>query len=170
MALERVAYRLRQGVRAMLARPDSAERTAALVWLPAPAREAFLSMPATYQRHHLDVYGRLWRGGCRDGEVLAAALLHDIGKLAGGRRVWLWQRAVVVLSRPWPRLLGWLATPTTGGWRHGFYLHRHHPALGATRARMLGCSPRVVTLIAAHQSGDLDDPGLRLLRAADDAA
>ena len=169
MAVGRIAYRLGQGARALLARPPAAERAAALAWLPAPAQAAFLAMPAAYQRHHLDVYHRLWRGGCRDGEVLASALLHDIGKLDGRRRVWLWQRVAVVLLRPWPNLLERLAAPTAGGWRHGFHLHRHHPALGAARATALGCSPRVAALIAAHQSGDLNDPGLSLLRAADDA-
>jgi hypothetical protein len=41
---------------------------------------------------------------------------------------------------------------------------------GAAQAEALGCGPRAVALIAAHQDGDLADPGLALLRAADDNA
>jgi hypothetical protein len=167
---ERVGYRLGQGVQALFGRVDEAERAVALAWLPGPARAVFRSWPPAYQCHHLAVYRRLWRAGCRDGEVLAAALLHDMGKIDRYRQVCLWQRTLVVLLRAWPWALERLAAPPATGWRHGFYLHRHHPEIGAAQADALGCSPRTVALIAAHQDGDLADAGLIELRAADDGA
>jgi hypothetical protein len=170
MAIAHLAYRVGQGWRALAGQIVVTERAAALTWLPEAARAAFMALPGAYQRHQLAVFGRLWATGCRDGDVLVAALLHDAGKIDGRRRVWLWQRVVVVLLGGWPAALAWLARAPTPGWRYGFYLHAHHPALGAARARRLGCAPRVAALIAAHQHGDLADPGLALLRAADDGA
>jgi hypothetical protein len=158
--LNRAAYRVGQGVRALAGRVDAAERAEALAWLPPAARDAFRRMPAAYQRHHLIVYRRLRAVGCRDGDVLAAALLHDIGKVAGRRRVLLWQRVAVVLLRPWPGLVARLAAEPAPGWRVGFVLHARHAALGAARAAALGCTARAVALIAHHQNGDLADPGL----------
>jgi hypothetical protein len=171
MAIAHLAYRVGQGWRALVGQIDESERAAALAWLPPAPRAAFLALPGAYQCHHLAVFGRLWATGCRDGDVLAAALLHDAGKIDGRRRVWLWQRVVVVLVGNWPAALAWLARAPAPAWRYGFYLHAHHPALGAALATRLGCGPRVAALIAAHQRGDLaDDPGLALLRAADDGA
>ena len=166
----RIFYRLAQGLVALAGQVDEAERSAALHELPAAARTAFLALPPAYQRHHLTVYRRLRAAGCRDRDLLAAALLHDIGKVEGCRRVQLWQRAAVVLLRPWPALLARLSAAPAPAWRYGFYLHAHHPALGAARAAALGCSPRTVALIAAHGATRADSPDLTLLQAADDAA
>jgi hypothetical protein len=166
----RAGYRLGQGLRALVGRPDDAERAAALAWLPGPARVVFRSWPPAYQCHHLAVFRRLWCAGCRDSDVLAAALLHDMGKIDGRRQVGLWQRTLVVLIQGWPWALERLSEPPAPGWRYGFYLHRHHPEIGAAQAAALGCSPRTVALIAAHQDGDLADAGLIELRTADDGA
>jgi hypothetical protein len=168
--LTRAVYRLSQGVAALTGRVDEAERAVALTCLPGPARAVFRALPASYQHHHLRVYRRLWQAGCRDRDVLAAALLHDMGKVDGRQRVCLWQRALVVLLGRWPGLLAWLAAAPARGWRYGFYLHARHAALGAAQAAALGCTPRTVALIAAHQDGGLDDAGLAQLRSADDNA
>lgn len=163
-------YRMTQGLRALAGPIDPVERAAALTWLPPPARTAFLALPEAYQRHHLAVYRHLHQTGCQDTDVLAAALLHDIGKCDGAHQVRLWQRTAIVLLTPWPWIIERLSRSPAAGWRYGFYLHHHHPALGARRAAALGCSPRTVALIAAHQDGDLADAGLATLRAADDRA
>ena len=54
----------------------------------------FDAMPIHDQRHALDVVARLRAGDLTDGDLLAAALLHDAGK---GARVRLWHRVVAVL-------------------------------------------------------------------------
>lgn len=166
----RIRYRFGQGWAALAGRVDPDQRAWALAWLPPAARAAFAALPRADQRHHLAVFGRLWERGCRDADLLAAALLHDIGKVDGRRRVWLWQRTAVVLLRRRPDLLARLGAPPAPAWRYGFYLHAHHPALGAAQAARLGCSPRAVALIAAHQTPATGDADLAALQAADDAS
>jgi|SRR5579883_2507454 hypothetical protein len=73
-------------------------------WLPSSALPLFQSMSAADQRHSLRVCRGLQARGCQDEDMLAAALLHDIGK-AGGR-VPFWTRPVIVLGKMCaPRLL-----------------------------------------------------------------
>lgn len=170
MRLIRVLYRLGQGWQALRPRLDPGRRRAALEWLPAAAQAAFMTLPVADQCHHLAVFEALYRQGCRDEELLQAALLHDIGKIDGRRYVHLWQRTVVVLIRPWPALSRRLAATPAPYWRYGFYLQAEHPALGAQRARTAGLSERAVQLIASHQADPKNDPALIWLRAVDDSA
>jgi len=66
-------------------------------WLPAAALALFKTMSPADQRHSLRVCRGLQAHGCRDRDMLAAALLHDVGK-AGGR-VPFWTRPVIVLGK-----------------------------------------------------------------------
>src|SRR6266700_7306818 len=66
-------------------------------WLPAAALALFKTMSPADQRHSLRVCRGLQAHGCRDKDMLAAALLHDVGK-AGGR-VPFWTRPVIVLGK-----------------------------------------------------------------------
>jgi len=60
------------------------------------------------QRHALAVYHKLCHAGHTNPQLLAAALLHDVGKAAA--RLPAWQRAVIVLlDRFAPRLLARLS-------------------------------------------------------------
>ncbi len=73
-------------------------------WLPPSALPLFQTMSAADQRHSLRVCQGLQARGCTDKDMLAAALLHDVGK-AGGR-VPFWTRPVIVLGKMCaPRLL-----------------------------------------------------------------
>ncbi len=110
--------------------------------------EAFARLPLADQRHSLDVYYTLVRQGKTHPDLLKAALLHDIGKVDGGIR--LWHRVAIVLIRAvFPLALKWLAVPD--GWRRPFFVHYYHPLLGAEMARKLGCTPLTVELILRHQ-------------------
>jgi hypothetical protein len=40
---------------------------------------------------------------------------------------------------------------STPGWRRPFFIHAHHPAIGAIWAEEAGCEPLAVNLIARHQ-------------------
>jgi hypothetical protein len=106
------------------------------------------------QRHSIQVCATLLQAGHDDPDLLAAALLHDVGKAEGP--IWLWQRTLIVLLRRWsPKLLAWLAR---GGrqtavprWRRGFVINRVHPQLGARWATEAACSPTTVAIILRHQ-------------------
>lgn len=148
-------YRVRQFFGALTARTDEqTEQTLTSVLTPAQQR-LFRRMPTSDQRHSLNVCRTLRQAGhteCTpEGKaLLAAALLHDVGKAQG--RIWLWQRVVIVLLERWaPRVLDWLSSGKPQRWRQGFVVHRQHPEVSAQWAEQTGCSPLTVTLIRGHQ-------------------
>lgn len=131
-----------------------------------PAQAAlFRRMSRIDRRHCLDVFHTLTRARCHDSALLQAALLHDIGKAAGGLTL-LHRVAVVLMRRFMPRLLDRLAEKE-GGWRNGFWVHVCHPQIGARWAEQAASSPQVVFLIREHHNEYLIDDRLALLRRAD---
>jgi hypothetical protein len=101
------------------------------------------------QRHCLNVCSTLQAQGCADRDLLAAALLHDVGKGAG--RVRFWMRPTIVLLRAIaPDLFFWLASSPSSRWRRPFYDAWHHAAIGADLAAAAGVSERVALLIRTH--------------------
>ncbi len=146
----RPLYRSRQFLRALRAQvsPEDLARVDAV--LPPAQAALFRSMPVALQRHHLDVHAHLVAAGCTDPDVLAAALLHDVGK----GQVTVWARVVHVLLEPLAGLYARLAADGPG-FRGQLYRLRHHPELGAAQARAAGASPGTCWLIE-HQ----EDPVL----------
>lgn len=140
-------------------------------YLPAAAVELFQAMPRYDQRHALSVFRTLRQQGHAEPDLLAAALLHDVGKTVprgGGLR--LWHRVAVVLMRAfWPGLLERLGRDEPGSWRQAFYVQQHHAALGAELARQAGCSTTTVDMIRRHEDPPerTDDPLLAALQAVD---
>lgn len=118
------------------------------------AQRLFLCQPAADQRHALAVCRALQEQGEAQPELLAAALLHDVGKARA--RLSLVHRTAVVLSEHWaPRLLARLSRePAAGGgvpdWRRPFVLHARHAQTGARWACEAGCAALTVALIEHH--------------------
>lgn len=169
MTLRRVLRRPRQFLLALAPSEPIACRTIIGAFLPEPAAAAFAAMPAVDRAHACRVALALPDGANRD--LVAAALLHDVGKADGTYQARIPDRiARVVLARVAPPVLRRLAAPPATGWRTGLVLAVHHPALGAARARYLGCTPRTVWLIAHHEDARAaaDDPELAVLLATDD--
>ena len=107
-----VAYRLGQvrqqlGFVAPLSVEDKQEVQR---WLPASALTLFDTMSNADQQHSLRVCRGLQAQGCIERDMLAAALLHDVGKAEG--RVPFWTRPVIVLGRRCaPHLLAGVIVP-----------------------------------------------------------
>lgn len=184
---QRIRYRVSQFTMSLWPRVAEDERAILALWLPPRAAELFFTMGRRDQRHSLNVYYTLRSAGYDQPDLLAAALLHDVGKSAHrdrGRRLRLWHRvAIVLLAAFAPRQLDRLsAGEQPQSWRYPFYIHSAHPELGARLARETGCSDLAVRLIRRHQmrppagrvsltpTAHMDeDMLLAALQAADDA-
>ena len=171
-----VRYRLGQ-VRQQLGfvRPLTTEEYVEVArWLPPAALPLFKTMSAADQRHSLRVCQGLQARGCREEDMLAAALLHDVGK-AGGR-VPFWTRPAVVLGkRLAPGILRrlvaypgigtyvagtqWIAPGThekgmmqhvPPGWRRSLSNAWYHAEVGAELAANAGLTEQAVLYIRTH--------------------
>ena len=153
-----VLYRLKQvyqqlGLVPPLTQQDYQELAC---WLPPQAVELFRTMSQADQQHSLRVLRGLWARGCREKDMLSAALLHDIGKAQG--RVPFWTRPVLVLSK---RLApGWLRRIVVDpeltrfaqltSWRRALSYAWYHAEVGARLAAQAGLSERSVLYIRTH--------------------
>jgi hypothetical protein len=148
-------YRVSQFIRALIAWVSNEERGLLSEYLTPPQAELFLRMPRSDQRHGLDVCHALRRARHDDRDLLAAALLHDVGKSGG--RLRLWHRVLIVLVKALrPELLDRLASDEPRSWRYPFFVHQQHPELGAELALSVGCSPATIDLIRRHQQSSAD--------------
>lgn len=159
----RIRYRIQQFVRGFGAKIDADEQAAALALLPETAWPLFTAMPPDAQRHSLNVLKTLQSAGYENPDLAAAALLHDMGKVAAqeaGVGINLWTRGpLVVAEAVAPDSLRKQARPERdAGWRYAIHVQLEHPAIGADRARAVGCSELTCWLIAHHQ--DTLDSGL----------
>ena len=170
-----VCYRVEQFLRALTARHNiSEQRIAQATWILTPqARALFARQPPQDQAHALAVYDTLVREGHSSQDLLAAALLHDVGKAAA--HLPAWQRGLYVLVEGFaPRLLAGADRVQTGGRWRSISDYARHAEIGARWARDAGCSPLTVALIRGHEeqahSGDtVEGRLLSILQAADGA-
>lgn len=147
-------YRIGQFLASLWPRVERDERAILIRWLPPRAVDLFYRMPRRDQRHSLDVLYSLRSAGVDQPDLLAAALLHDVGKTVNpGRPLRLWQRVVVVLLEAIdPELVAVLASDDPDSLRYPFHAHLCHPELGAALAQEAGCTRLTVELIRWHQS------------------
>jgi hypothetical protein len=158
MWLQTTLYRIGQ-VRQQLgfvAPLTSEEQAEVARWLPPSALPLFRTMSDADQQHSLRVCQRLQERGCTEKDLLAAALLHDVGKAQG--RVPFWTRPVIVLGkRLAPSWLKRMAQPPASyegrkvpRWRRSLSYAWWHAEVGAELAAAAGLSERAVLYIRTH--------------------
>lgn len=151
--LGRAAYRFRQFWLALLARPTAAQLAAAQVALSSAEFQLFYRMQPGEQFHSLHVMSQLQAQGHTQPELLAAALLHDVGKSCYPLSAW--ERALIVLAQAvapqaaekWGR-----AATEHPGWRKAFVVAQQHAAWGAEMAAQAGSNALTVALVLRHSA------------------
>lgn len=157
---KRITYRLEQ-VRQQLgfvASLSSQDRAEVAHWLPATALPLFQTMSVADQQHSLRVCRGLQARGCTDRDLLAAALLHDVGKAQG--RVPFWTRPAIVIGKfCTPQLLSRLTVypekeRSLPKWRRSLSYAWWHAEIGAELAAAAGLSERAVLYIRTHHQAN----------------
>lgn len=170
-AVGALCYRVGQFFRALTARMSEEEVIPAIDILTPEAQGLFHRQTAQDQHHALRVYRVLNAGGHTNRHLLAAALLHDVGKAAA--RLSVWHRTLIVLlGRFAPCALERLGRGEANGWRQPFVVHARHAETGARWAEEAGCTLLTVALIRRHHERLLacsteEDRLLLALQAAD---
>jgi hypothetical protein len=166
--LSRLAYRTRQFWNTLPGNHRRVETGSLLPHLNPSQIVLFYRMQVSEQMHAWQVLERLKAAGETDPDLLAAALLHDVGKIL--LPLSLSERVVIVVGKRFFR-------QSTKRWSKGrpdrisrpFVVAAHHPEWGADLAAQAGASPRTVDLIRHHQEQPAaDDALLAALQAADD--
>jgi len=153
----RTRYRVGQFWRGLTARVTPHELALAEETLTPQAYERFLRMPVDAQRHSFTVLNAIHAQGIHDPDLDAAALLHDVGKLAavdGGVKLNLWMRGPLTLVEAITpqRLSAMGSTNPQDGWRYSVNVHFEHPGIGAEWAADDGCNELTCWLIRQHQN------------------
>jgi len=125
-------------------------------WLAPSALALFYTMSDADQQHSLRVYRGLQARGYTEDDLLAAALLHDVGKAQG--RVPFWTRPAIVIGKLCiPRLLTRLVISPAffekskiPRWRRSLSNAWWHADVGADLASAAGLSERTVLYIRTH--------------------
>ncbi len=164
----RLIYRTRQFWNALPGHRKQVDTEALLPHLSPSQIVLFRRMDASEQAHAFQVFERLKATGQTDADLLAAALLHDVGKVLFPLSIL--DRVVIVLGKRLfrRRSVHW-SEGTPKSFRRPFVVAAHHPQWGADLAEKAGASRRTVDLIRFHQETSTnEDPLLLALQSADD--
>jgi len=163
----RIVYRVRQFCQTLCAPLRQADVAYAAEHLSPGLLRLFQKMTQAEQQHGITLSRALEAQGHTAPDLLAAALLHDVGKTRYPPR--LWERVLVVLGEHFaPRRAAAWGVGTPRGLRRGFVIRQQHATWGADLAEGAGASPRVVALIRQHHDVPAGDRELAALQAADE--
>jgi putative nucleotidyltransferase with HDIG domain len=169
--MTRAGYRASQFVHALLANPAAEDSAQAAAFLPPGLRFLFNSMRRAERAHSLAVLRALLRVGHTDPDLLAAALLHDVGKTRAPLQ--LFDRVLVVLTQHLvPASASAWSIGEPSGWNRPWVVAARHADWGAEMIAQAGGSPRLEAIIRRHHDSPLPnateiDRLLAALQAAD---
>ena len=142
-------YRLQQGLRALGACLWAVDDALASRYLSPPQYRLYRRMSRSERMHSLRVLRDLLSEGHTQPDLLAAALLHDVGKTRYPFS--LPEKVLVVLVKAVaPRLYWRWGSGVSEGWRRPFAVSVQHPVWGADMAFHAGSSSLTATLIRYH--------------------
>lgn len=145
----RIRYRAGQFFKALHTHPSASQLEQAKTVLKPALLALFLQMQPAEQAHSLAVYEQLIANGEKNSDLLAAALLHDVGKIRAPLRIW--ERVIIVIAYyllP-DRIAAW-GKGRPVGWKRTFVVAEQHPAWGAEMAAKAGAPPMTVEIIRRH--------------------
>jgi hypothetical protein len=171
----RPAYRVQQ-FKLAFHPPAQAVETAQVSPYLAPAQLVlFRQLQRSEQWHACLMLNKLLDQGETDRDLLAAALLHDLGKIHYPLKTW--ERVLIVLmKRSFPRLVEHWGQEPPQGLVKPFAVACRHASWGADLAEKAGASALTVELVRRHEEDvPLEDTSnqdrlLRLLKQADDSS
>ena len=167
MILDQVFYRARQFRQAMSSSPDQKELEKVGEVLTPAQTQLFMKLQPSEQAHALRVFDRLTEQGVTHPDLLAAALLHDVGKARYPLKPW--ERAAAELAKKFfPGRVGKWGQGEPRGLKAGVVVAEQHAQWGAEMAETAGASDLAVRLIACHQDQaptQLSEPEMVLLSA-----
>jgi hypothetical protein len=153
----RILYRVRQFWQAITAKTDPGELEKVLEFLSPEQAALFRQLQTGEKNHSMKMARKLIEQGDKDPNLLAAALLHDVGKLR--YRLNPFERSLIVMVRAcMPGMAQkWGQQPTQAwdsapGWRKPFVLAEQHARWGAEMALRAGASELTAALILNHHS------------------
>lgn len=163
-----IRYRLQQFAHALVGRVSPAEHALVAEYLLSGEQRLFAQMSRFDQRHCLDVFHTLARGGNDNPLLLRAALIHDCGKVDDyGRTIpLLYYGLFVVTRRLAPGVYAWAAR-NGGGPLWPFAVHAVHEERSARMAEQAGSPPQLVAILRDY-AGGCKTPDAQALRRADD--
>jgi putative nucleotidyltransferase with HDIG domain len=147
--MTRTTYRASQFLRALLAQPAAEDARLVADYLPPALRPLFDRMSRAEQSHSLAVLRALLRQDQTDPDLLAAALLHDVGKTRAPLR--LLDRVLVVLAqRVAPSAAQAWSNGAPRAWKRPFVVATRHAEWGAETLAQAGASLRLVDMVRQH--------------------
>jgi hypothetical protein len=171
--INRLAYRSRQFWNALLSPRKRIPSESLLPHLSPAQLMLFRRMQPSEQAHAYQLFKHLETSGQTNPDLLAAALLHDVGKSLSPLSIL--DRIMIVLGKRLFRRAAqrWAAGPARGLHRP-FFVAEQHAGWSADLASQAGSKPLTVELIRHHHGLQLADPGsdtqhlLSALQEADD--
>ena len=170
--ITRLAYRSHQFWCALFPTRGGLTSEVLRPYLSPAQQNLFRRMQPAEQAHAIQVLNHLKAAGFDDPDLLAAALLHDVGKVVVPLS--LLERVLIVLGkRLFPDAVHRWGKGTPRGLHRPFVVAARHTDWGAELAAQAGASPLTVELVRRHHAAPEDQAGpaadrlLAALRSAD---